>query len=230
MAPPFLLFLTIFFALLQNTPSFAFTPEHSSCTTPISLSRNSDLKVPTTTSLHLLHNRRSFLTTSHLSILTATVTLTTQPLLTAAAPLLTDKSTPDLPPFASTSITEAKNRFLLAIRDIDSLLANYDTISTNGDNVRLYLGTQGIKSHMYGISKVLKFLKDEAEDIVEYTEALNEFEAYLFQAEGAAYQSLFVEHSSAKSTPESLLRTAKGDVVMVRKFMGVMAGQLGMEV
>jgi len=77
---------------------------------------------------------------------------------------------------------------------------------------------------------VLKFLKDEAEDIVEYTEALNEFEAYLFQAEGAAYQSLFVEHSSAKSTPESLLRTAKGDVVMVRKFMGVMAVQLGMEV
>ncbi|KAL7465592.1 hypothetical protein ACHAXS_005906 [Conticribra weissflogii] len=215
---------------MQIAPSSAFVPMQSSRTSPISPRRNCDPTTQTTTALNLLLNRRSFFTTSHLSILTTAATLAIRPLPAAAAPLLTDKSTPDLPPFTSTSITEAKNRFLLAIHDIDSLLSNYDTISTNGDNVRLYLGTQGVKSHMYGISKVLKFLRDEADDIVEYTEAFNEFEAYLFQAEGAAYQSLFAEHSSAKSTPESLLKTAKGDVVMVRKFMGVMARQLGMEV
>ena len=134
--------------------------------------------------------------------------------------LLVDNSSPDLPAFKGV-ISEAKQRFQLAIKDIDDLITNYDAISkTGGDNVRLYLGTQGVKSHMYGIMKVLKSLKDEADDIVDYTEAMNEFEAYLFQAEGAAYQSLFVEHSSAKGTPESLLKTAKGDVMNMRKYMG----------
>ena len=76
------------------------------------------------------------------------------------------------------------------------MLANYDTISGGGggDNVRLYLGTQGTKSHMYGLPKALKSLKEEVDDIVEYTETLNDFEAYKYQAEGAAYQSMFVEH------------------------------------
>ena len=143
--------------------------------------------------------------------------------------LLVDNSSPDLPAFKG-DISEAKQRFQLAIKDIDDLITNYDAISkTGGDNVRLYLGTQGVKSHMYGIMKVLKSLKDEAEDIVDYTEAMNEFEAYLFQAEGAAYQSLFVEHSSAKGTPESLLKTAKGDVMNMRKYMGALATQLHLD-
>lgn len=125
---------------------------------------------------------------------------------------------------------EAKSRFKLAIEDVDELLVNYSDIikSGGGDNVRRYLGTVGVKSHMYGITKVLKILREEADDIVEFTEASNEFEAYLFQAEGAAYQSLFTEHSSAKSTPESLLATAKTDVVSMRKFMGDLARQLNL--
>ena len=37
---------------------------------------------------------------------------------------------------------------------------------------------------------------------------------------------MFVEHSSAKGTPESLLKTAKGDVVNMRKFMSILAKQV----
>jgi len=144
----------------------------------------------------------------------------------AANALLVDNSSPDLPAFKG-GISEAKERFRLALKDIDDLISNYDAISKKGgDNVRLYLGTQGVKSHMYGITKVLRTLQEEADDIVEYTETMNEFEAYLFQSEGAAYQSLFVEHSSAKGTPESLLKTAKGDIINLRKFMGDLAAQL----
>lgn len=128
------------------------------------------------------------------------------------------------------STEEAKNRFKLAIADVDELIENYGEIANGGgDNVRRYLGTVGVKSHMYGITKVLKDLRDEADDIVEFTEASNEFEAYLFQAEGAAYQSLFVEHSSAKGTPQSLLATAKRDVLSMRKFMGELAIQLHLD-
>lgn len=143
---------------------------------------------------------------------------------------LLDNTSPDLPAFSG-SVAEAKERFKLAVADIDDLLQNYDVISKRGgDNVRLYLGTQGVKSHMYGIMKVLKTLKDEADDIVEYTEAMDSFEAYKNQAEGAAYQSMFVEHSSAKGTPESFLKTAKGDVVNLRKYMGDLAMQLHLDV
>ena len=162
-------------------------------------------------------------------IVTASATVMSLPSSPANA-LLLDTSSPDLPAFSG-GIEEAKERFKLAIADIDDLLNNYDVITkSGGDNVRLYLGTQGVKSHMYGIMKVLKSLKEEADDIVEYTEAMDSFEAYKNQAEGAAYQSMFVEHSSAKGTPETFLKTAKGDVVNLRKYMGDLAAQLHIDV
>ena len=162
-------------------------------------------------------------------IVTASATVMSLPSSPANA-LLLDTSSPDVPAFSG-GIGEAKERFKLAIADIDDLLNNYDVITkSGGDNVRLYLGTQGVKSHMYGIMKVLKSLKEEADDIVEYTEAMDSFEAYKNQAEGAAYQSMFVEHSSAKGTPETFLKTAKGDVVNLRKYMGDLAAQLHIDV
>lgn len=161
-------------------------------------------------------------------IVTASVAVVSLPSSPANASL--EKSSPDVPAFAG-GIAEAKERFLLAVKDVDDLLNNYDAITSKGggDSVRLYLGTQGIKSHMYGILKVLKSLKEEADDIVEYSEAMDSFEAYKNQAEGAAYQSMFVEHSSAKGTPASLLKTAKGDIVNLRKYMGDIAAQLHLE-
>ncbi len=162
-----------------------------------------------------------------ISILTSTSSAAPAP--ARADALLIDKSSPDIPAFKG-DFSEAKKRFQLAIKDVDNLIANYDEISkSGGDNVRLYLGTQGVKSNMYGIVNVLKCLKEEADDIVEYTEALNEFEAYLFQADGAAYQSLFAEFSTAKITPGSLLQIAKGDVVNMRKHMGELALQLNVD-
>ncbi len=156
------------------------------------------------------------------------------PVLPAGATLMDTNNIDEVKTFKpgeKMTIEEAKDRFKLAVQDVDELLANYSEISKGGgDNVRRYLGTVGVKSHMYGITKVLKELREEADDIIEFTEASNEFEAYLFQAEGAAYQSLFAEHSSAKSTPESLLVTAKKDVVTMRRFMGDLAVQLHLEV
>jgi hypothetical protein len=126
------------------------------------------------------------------------------------------------------SIEEAKARFVLARKDVHYLLDHYAEICEGGgDNVRRYLGTVGISSGMYGIRKVVKELREESDDIVEYTEAMDEFEAYLNQAEGAAYQSLFIEHSSAKGTPEQFLATAKQDVTQMLKYMDVLAVQLG---
>eukprot|EP00525_Craspedostauros_australis_P005321 CAMPEP_0198118176 /NCGR_PEP_ID=MMETSP1442-20131203/20648_1 /TAXON_ID= /ORGANISM="Craspedostauros australis, Strain CCMP3328" /LENGTH=202 /DNA_ID=CAMNT_0043776393 /DNA_START=57 /DNA_END=665 /DNA_ORIENTATION=- len=127
-----------------------------------------------------------------------------------------------------TSTDVAKERFRLARSDLAYLVEHYAEISASGggDAVRNYLGTQGITSGMYGIQKVLKRLQGEADDIVEYTETMDEFNAYLYQAEGAAYQSMFAQHSSSRSTPESLLATAKQDVLQMVKYMDRMAEQL----
>jgi hypothetical protein len=126
------------------------------------------------------------------------------------------------------SVDDAKKRFQAARKDVRYLLDNYSEITKGGggDAVRNYLGTQGVNSNLFGIQKVLKILKDESDDIVEYTEAMDEFNAYYYQAEGAAYQSLFVEHSSAKGTPESLLATAKKDLIQMEKYMDILASQL----
>jgi len=172
-------------------------------------------------------NRRTFLNSAAIAAAPLITALAAPPAL-ADQLLLTDKDALDVPPFKG-GVEEAKERFIAAMKEIDSLLVNYDEITRggNGDNVRLYLGTQGVKSHMYGIVKAMGVLKDESEDIVEYTDAYEEFQAYLYAAEGAAYQSLFAEHSSAKSTPESLVKLAKGDILQMRENMKKMAGQLG---
>jgi len=68
--------------------------------------------------------------------------------------LLMAKGAPDVTPFKGDA-EEAKNRFQLAMQDIDNLLNNYNILTkSGGDNVRLYLGTQGLKSNMCGILKV----------------------------------------------------------------------------
>ena len=125
------------------------------------------------------YERRPFIQ----SIISAATVITIPQPSFAADTLLMDKSTPSLQPFNGDS-SDAREWFTSAINDIDNLLKNYDEITkTGGDNVRLYLGTQGTKSHMFGISKVLKSMKEDVDDIVEFTECLNEFEAYLYQGE-----------------------------------------------
>jgi hypothetical protein len=128
------------------------------------------------------------------------------------------------------STEEATKRFLAAREDLKYLVENYAEITRNGngDSVRNYLGTQGVNSNLYGIQKVLKVLTESADDIVEYTEAMEEFNAYYYQAEGAAYQSLFVEYSSAKGSPEMYLATAKQDILQMQKCMDRLAQQLNL--
>jgi hypothetical protein len=129
---------------------------------------------------------------------------------------------------AAEDIDPNKERFIAARKDLRNLIDNYTDITSKGggDAVRNILGTQGVNSNMFGIQKLLKSLKFDADDIVEYTETMDEFNAYYYQADGAAYQSMFVEHSSARSTKESCLKTAKGDLLQMNKLMDQLAVQL----
>ena len=146
--------------------------------------------------------------------------------LIGAGPLVSDAKRAN----ADEGAGDAKQRFVAARKDLHELVDNYSDIIAKGggDAVRNRLGTQGVNSNLFGIQKVLKTLTADAEDIVEYTETMDEFNAYYFQAEGAAYQSMFVEHSSARSTPESLLKTANADIMQMEKYMDQLALQLNL--
>ena len=68
---------------------------------------------------------------------------------------------------------------------------------------------------MYGIPRVMKELQEEANDIVEYTENMNDFDAYLRQADTSCYSANFVEFSAAKTKPEKFFQDAKsGECVL----------------
>jgi hypothetical protein len=131
---------------------------------------------------------------------------------------------------AAEDINPDKERFIACRKDLRDLIDNYSDITSKGggDAVRNTLGTQGVNSNMFGIEKLLKSLKFEAEDIVEYVETMEDFNAYYYQADGAAYQSMFVEHSSARSTKESCLITAKGDLLQMDKLLNQLAVQLNL--
>lgn len=131
-------------------------------------------------------------------------------------------------PGVSMGTAEALARFQQAQNDLQYLIIHFDEIVANGggDNVRRYLGTVGFTSSLYGISKVLKELQIEAEDIVEYTENMNEFDAYLRAADTACYSANFVEYSAAKTKPEAFFKDAFADIQNMKEYMNNMAVEL----
>ncbi len=126
------------------------------------------------------------------------------------------------------SLPDAKARFLLAKKDLTYLLDHFDSIveQGGGDNVRRYLGTVGMTSGMYGIMKVMKQLQDEAEDIVEYTENMNEFGYSLLAADTSCYSANFVEYSAAKTKPQKFFDDARRETENMMKYIDIMSREL----
>jgi hypothetical protein len=145
-----------------------------------------------------------------------------------------DNSSDDAKVFKSgeaMDIEEAKARFLKAEKDLQYLVDHYDDVvkSGGGDNVRRYLGTVGLTSAMYGIMKVMKDLQPEALDIVEYTEAMDEFDSSLRAADTACYSANFVEYSAAKTKPEKFFKDALIESKRMLNSMDAMASELNLK-
>ena len=124
-------------------------------------------------------------------------------------------------------VEKARKRFKDARTTLGDLIDNFDKISKEGgDNVRRYLGTVGTTSAMYGITKVMKELQGEADDIVEYTENMQDFDYFLRAADTAVYSANFVEFSAASTKPEKYFAEALSDCVRMSKYMDNMAAEL----
>jgi hypothetical protein len=128
---------------------------------------------------------------------------------------------------APMNVDDAKSRFQEARKTLTYLVENYDVISKGGgDDVRRYLGTVGTSSALYGISRVMKELQDDAEDVIEYTESMQDFDYFLRAADTAAYSANFVEYSAAKTKPEKFLEDARSDCTKMTLYMEKMAVEL----
>lgn len=122
---------------------------------------------------------------------------------------------------------EARQRFEDARKSVDDLLSNYVKISKGGgDNIRRYLGTVGTTSSLYGIKPVFKLLQDSSDDIVEFTENMNDFDRYLTGADGQAYSSMFVEFSAAKGTSQDYYDAALVEIKAMRDCLVKMEKEL----
>ena len=127
-------------------------------------------------------------------------------------------------------VEKAKARFREARKSLDDLIENYDDISKGGgDAVRRYLGTVGTDSALFGIMRVLKELKSECDDVVEYSESMDEFDYYLRSADTAVYSANFVEYSAAKTKPEKFFADAKADAFKMKMYMDKLAAELSMD-
>jgi hypothetical protein len=121
----------------------------------------------------------------------------------------------------------AKKRIKEGEESLQYLLDHFDEICAGGgDNVRRYLGIVGTSSGLYGIQKVMKSLQEETDDIVEYTETMNEINAAINGADGSAYMAIFVSSSSSTTPPQQYFSDAKIEVKRALKSLKDLEGQL----
>jgi hypothetical protein len=111
------------------------------------------------------------------------------------------------------TMDEAVERLKKGRKDIQYLLDHYDEVCAGGgDNVRRYLGTVGITSGLFGISKVMNTLSERADDFVEFTEVANEVNKSIQLADGSAYMAIFVTTSTSQTPPSKYFGDAKIEI------------------
>lgn len=205
------LFIAVFLVLSLGTNGFVFSSTRTTPRVAVELHAETD-------------DRRSFLKSS----LHAAALFSTSQLLPANAVMSSDQDV--FKTGQALSVDDAKARFKEGRKSLKYLLDNYDkVVEGGGDNVRRYLGTVGTTSGLWGIGKVMNSLKEDADDIVEYTEAMQEVEASIRGADSAAYMAIFVTTSSSGTPPEKYFADAKIEAKRALAAMDELATQINLK-
>jgi hypothetical protein len=113
----------------------------------------------------------------------------------------------------ATSTDAAKDQWKQSVRVIDAMLSDWSSLATKGgDAIRVELGTQGTTSPLFQIEKALRALRDEAEDLVEFTEQSDEFLLRLAAADSMAYSANFAGGSGKPTPPAVYIEKSKKEV------------------
>lgn len=106
----------------------------------------------------------------------------------------------------------AKEQWKQSVGVIDAMLSDWSSLKS-GDAVRVQLGTQGTTSPLFQIEKAFKVLREESSDIVEFTEASDDFLRLLSAADSMAYSANFAGGSGPPTPPAVYLEKARKEVV-----------------
>ena len=130
------------------------------------------------------------------------------------------------PAYAATSTeTAAKDQWTSAVDVIDNLLANWPKYTT-GDSIRVELGTQGTTSPLFQIDKALKVLREDASDIVEFTEQAEEFQLTLARADSMAYSANFAGGSGKPTPPAVYIEKSKTEIISLQRIAKALSALL----
>ena len=121
-------------------------------------------------------------------------------------------------PAFAVDVDGAKAQWNSAVNTIDNLLGNWDTFAKGGgDAIRTELGTQGITSPLFQIDKALKVLRDNVDDLVEFTEQSEEFGLALSRADSMAYSANFAGGSGKPTPPAVYIEKSKKEVIDLQR-------------
>lgn len=143
-------------------------------------------------------DRRQFLFQIATTTTVTMATLTVSPQMSEAASALT----PDA----------ARDQWKRALTTLEDLSQNWSTVATGGDAIRTQLGTQGTTSPLFQIDKVLKVLRDDADDFIEFQETADEFQLALARADSMAYSANFAGGSGKPTPPAVYIEKSKTEV------------------
>ena len=122
------------------------------------------------------------------------------------------------PSAAKLDAASARSQLEASETAVDDLLQRFDAITAaeGGDGVRRVLGTVGVKSPLFRVEIAAKLLARESEEDPEAAfEAVEDLMAYISNADGEAYSSIFVP-TGGGTTPGYWLGRSKKEVVKVR--------------
>jgi len=141
-------------------------------------------------------------------------------------PLVAAALTTSLSASALTPETAA-SQWQEAVQTIDKLLDDWDTVAKGGgDAIRTQLGTQGITSPLFQVDKALKLLREEAEDLIEFTELSNEFSLALSRADSMAYSANFAGGSGKPTPPAVYIEKSRKEVMELQSIAKSLSSQL----
>lgn len=116
-------------------------------------------------------------------------------------------------PALAISADAAKDQWKKSVAVIDAMLSDWSSLEKKGgDAIRVELGTQGTTSPLFQIDKALKALREEAEDLVEFTEQSDEFMLRLAAADSMAYSANFAGGSGKPTPPAVYIEKSKKEV------------------
>ena len=123
----------------------------------------------------------------------------------------------------------ARAQWVKATAEIDAMIAEFDDIKGGGDGIRRRLGTVGTESPLFQIEKACRKLISEAEDPVEFGEALEEFLLGLGRVDSMAYSSNFAGGSGkpSENSAATYIARAKKELVSVKRDVAKMDAALG---